>query len=281
MSKRPYLNIEDDEYQDEVGEIEELNRIGGTSTNAAILLGLLRMVLSRQSRNQKVRKEHFAPILHRHNLKGNVKPWILLLQMELKNLFGFDLQPIGNELVVTNSLEPDSKNLLAILLESNNQDTHDGYSIHDPLYLLPRHQRSISTVSTTEMVLGGVIVLVICILVSNENRMRELNLLDALNGFGLSENLNVQVASLNKNTQEIVTELVRREYIERVSNSSVSQNFEVEICLGKRSMREFEPQMIFSFMQQLFDQEEMQRKCIKTIQRCFPGWSPSEDLYEG
>lgn len=271
MSKRSHLELQDDDYRKELVDRDVTFQYDGISTNPGVILSLLRMVISRHSRNQKIRKEHFAPILHRYNLKGNILPWIKVLKIEFENLFGITIQLSGNEIVVTNDLNPESRNLLTQLLKQERpRDLPTGSNYHDQFYLLPRHKRSGVIINTLESIFGGLIVLIVSIIVVNENRVREADLLDTLNEFGLSENLNLLVANLNKNVQEILAELVRRDYISKAESRANNQGSQVDYSLGKRSLRELDPHFLLLFMQSMFEHELMRQKCIKTIQRCFP-----------
>lgn len=281
MPKRSHLVLDDDDYQDEQVSPEERSSTG-IAADTGVHLNLLRLVLTRYARNQKIRKDHLSPILHRHNLKGNIIPWINVLKKECERLFGITIFLSGNEIVVKSYLQLSSRNVLDQLLKGEDVRVRQSNGdLNGSFHLLASHKRREIIVNTPETILGGVIMLIVSLIVINENRMRESDLSDALNEFGLSEKLSSVVANLNKSTQDILSELVRREYIAKIIAGAGKRNSQVDFCLGKATLREIEPNSILMFLKNLFDQEEMQLKCLASVQRCFPDASLSGTLTRG
>lgn len=266
----------------EIGDEQEFSTDSGPNlvlADVGVIQSLLRMVMSRHSRNQKLRKEHFAGILRRFNLKGNIIPWIEVLRKETETVFGFTIKQMGNEIVIIDNLELKSRAVLATVLQTEASATRP--PLHDQNHFMPRNRRSLTIVNTSDLISGGISMLVICIIVVNENRIRESDLLDALNVFGLSDNLNAMVANLNKNTQDVLSELVKKEYLEKSSPLQGDLSSPAEFSLGKRALREFSPQNILEVLLSMHDQEELRQKCYKTIQRCFPDFCPLPEPREG
>lgn len=284
MAKRVHSDTEENYDRDYVtNEHESALGSGITPSNSNVVPSLLRMVITRQARNQKIRREHFTLILHSHNLKGNTKPWITTVNSELKALFGLELIPSGgSDLSVVSCLQSESKRAFGKLIRMEQNLEESGRSLQDPLFYLPRQKRSQLIVNTTELLQGGIAMLIICIIVVNGNRVREADLIETLTEFGFSENLNIQVANLNKSSQDVLQELTKREYLHKsVSNSSDRSNLQiVDYSLGKRSIREFAPQDMLAVIEEImgFDNERNQ-KCVKTVQLCFPNtWKPTQNI---
>lgn len=271
MPKRSHLVLDDDDYQEEQVSPGEQSS-SGLAADISVHLNLLRLVLTRYARNQKIRKDHLSPILHRHNLKGNIIPWINVLKGECERLFGITISLSGNEIVVKSYLQLSSRNVLDQLLKGEEDIgvRQSNGDLNGSFHLFASHKRHEIIVNTPETILGGVIMLIVSLIVINENRMRESDLSDALNEFGLSEKVSSVVANLNKSTQDILSELVRREYIAKIIAGAGKRNSQVDFCLGKATLREIEPNSILMFLKNLFDQEEMQLKCLASVQRCFP-----------
>lgn len=271
MSKRSHLELEDEPFSLTGDDAEITSSYDDVVSNTGVLLNLFRMIIARYSRHRRIRKEHFTPILHRYNIKGNINQWVKLLQENLEDLFGMTLHVIGNEIVVTNNLELSSLEVLALLFDEETVHLQrSGNNLADPLHLMPHHRRLAVAVNTVESILGGILVLIVCIIVVHENRIREVDLLEALKEFGFSKNLSTLVANLNRNTQDILGELVRRDYLSKSVSQTGDQLNQVDYCLGKRALREFQPEVIVDFMSGMFEQGEMHQKCMKTVQRCFP-----------
>ncbi|SGZ52295.1 CIC11C00000000114 [Sungouiella intermedia] len=277
MSKRSHSELDNDEYQDEQTPFEQVNN-DDRLIDSSVLLSLLRLVLTRHARNQRIRKDHLAPILHRHNLKGNIITWFNSLKKEFEDLFGITLIMSGNEIFLLNNLQLSSREALDGLLKREDVGINQADSnFNDLLYHMSNHKRKDVIVNTSETIMSGIVILIISVIVVNENRIRETNLLEVLDGFGLSENLSSIVANINKNTQDILSELVRREYIGKLVTGA-DQNSQVDYCLGKAALRDIEPKSILRFLQGLFHHEDMHLKCYKTVQRCFPEASLSEPV---
>lgn len=278
MPKRSHLVLETDDFQDVQISQDERVPYSGRSENTTVLLNLLRLVLTRHGRDQKIRKDHLSPILHRHNLKGNIITWINALRKEFEELFGITLLMSGNEIVVKSNLQPSSRCILDQLLMGDEFKPERSSNLNGSFQHLASHKRHEIIVNTPETILGGVIMLIVSLIVVNENHMRENDLFDVLNEFGLSENLSSVVANLNKSTQDILSDLVRREYVGKIITGKGRQNSQVDFCLGKTTLREIEPRSILKFLKNMVDRDEMHMKCIASVQRCFPDAILSEDL---
>ncbi|OVF07942.1 putative Smc5-Smc6 complex subunit [Clavispora lusitaniae] len=279
MSKRRRTEIEDD------GDYTEENRTPLAEDSAtresspsaedelrssAIVSILLRMVMTRSARNQKIRREHFTTILHKHNVKGNTKAIISQVDAELKEVFGLKLDQSTNDIVLISNLQKDTKLLLQKLVENGDGSEFKG-NPYDTFYFMNKEKRNETTVSMSDSIFGGIIMLLIGLVIVNENRIRESDLLDGLSQFGFSENLNIVVPNLNKTTQEVLTEATKKEYLQKlVAQAHGGEPAIVSYALGKRTLREFDAHTLLEFLNEIVEQEELKPKCIETVKRCFP-----------
>lgn len=279
MSKRRRTEIEDD------GDYTEENRTPLAEDSAtresspsaedelrssAIVSILLRMVMTRSARNQKIRREHFTAILHKHNVKGNTKAIISQVDAELKEVFGLKLDQSTNDIVLVSNLQKDTKLLLQKLVENGDGSEFKG-NPYDTFYFMNKEKRNETTVSMLDSIFGGIIMLLIGLVIVNENRIRESDLLDGLSQFGFSENLNIVVPNLNKTTQEVLTEATKKEYLQKlVAQAHGGEPAIVSYALGKRTLREFDAHTLLEFLNEIVEQEELKPKCIETVKRCFP-----------
>lgn len=237
-------------------------------TDVAVLQSLTRMILARHSRTLKLRKEHFGVVLRQLNVKGNINPYIELIQVELRNVFGFTVDQVGGELCVKDVLDDSSKNLLSEILESEIPMARS--SLHEKNFHMSHRKRQQSIVNTSDSMISGITILVICLTVVNENRIRECDLQEYLETFGLPNNLNLSIANLNRTTQEVLADIVRKEYLQRLTLTQEGGSALSEYTLGKKALREIPPQMIVEFLFAMHDLDEMRQKCIKTVNQCFP-----------
>lgn len=253
-----------------------------TISSSVVVSALLRMIMTRNARNQKIRKEHFTPILHKYHIKGNTKPYILEVNKELEEVFGLTLVQNGTDMALVSNLKDDTKLLLQELYQENGStDTPQG-NPYDLYYFTNLNARRETTVSTQETIFGGIVILVLGLVIVNENRIRETDLLDALGQFGFSENLNIVVPNINKTTQEFLNDLTRREYLDKEATEARSgEPAIVNYLLGKRALREFGPATMLEFLKDIVQRDELKLKCLETIKRCFPEFTESEETDGG
>lgn len=280
MAKRAHSDVE---YSDEDRDQQSENGQAVSSDNETprynVVPSLVRMILTRHSRNQKVRREHFTPVLHQHGLKGAIKPWIAAVDAELRSYFGLKLDTSsGSDMCVVSCLHPDSRRVLKKLLDSDPSPNGSGRSLTDSQFLLPRNRRGLGMLNTAEMLQGGLAMLVICLIVVNENRIRESDLVETLAEFGLSENLNTPVANLNKSSQDVLQELTKREYLLKQTSRASDGNNQptIDYKLGKRTIKEFNPEELLGVIVEIMgEDDDTSQKSIGTLERCFPGFLSS------
>lgn len=117
---------------------------------------MVRMVMAREGRQQRIRREHFREVLKNTGGQRPLQEYVDEASAQLRLIFGWLLERIGNEYVVVSVLEAGSNELLAGLVRVRGA------------------QRGMS-------------MLVLCLIVVYENHARELYLLDALAEFGIAE----------------------------------------------------------------------------------------------
>lgn len=239
-------------------------------STSGVTSSLLRMIMTRSAKNQKIRKEHFTPILHKYHIKGNSKPYILEVAKQIEETFGLKLVQNATDMVLISNLEKETKLLLQELLQEDETEAPKG-NPYDLFYFMNQNTRRETTVSTLDTLFGGIIMVVLGLIVISENRIREADLVDALGHFGFSENLNIVIPNLNKTTQEFLNDVTKREYLEKeTADAGAGEPAIVNYKLGKRALREFDLYTMLEFLKDIVPQDELKFKCIETIKRCFP-----------
>lgn len=271
MSKRTRTQVEDDvDYSEQEGTPEVDLALPGSG----VVSSLLRMIMTRSAKNQKIRKEHFTPILHKYHIKGNIKPYILEVNKELEDIFGLTLVQNGTDMTLASNLKNDTKILLLELLQDTDGTDSLKGNPYDLFYFMNQNTRRETTVSTQETLFGGIVMLVLGLVIISENRIREADLIDALGQFGFSENLNIVIPNLNKTTQEFLNDVTKREYLEKeVAEARNGEPAIVNYMLGKRALREFDLQTMLEFLRDIVQNDNLKLKCAETIKRCFPDFT--------
>lgn len=269
MHKRSRVDTYEDESDNSKDYFDE-------SLNSSILINLSRAIFSRQAKSLKIRREHLTPALPKNTRKTTLKESINILNESLQELLGLHLDQNGNEYYLHSCLEPKSKDILHELLSDDPQEivSNTSQDIHS---LIPAHKRHPVVVNTYENCMGGFQLLVIIILVLSQNRISETDLHEALYSFGFSSRLNITMPVFNQPVQNIVAEMVRREYLDRSKSKSTLGEYDVGYTLGKRALREFSPETLHTILEDIVSLEEHKSKISKSLRRCFPLYEVAEE----
>lgn len=269
----------------ELREGDTINRTESSSGDLShahrleIIADMIRTALAKNSRNLKIRNEHFNYILQLLNTKGTLKPWISDVRQELESVYGLSLEHSGSEILLVSSLKPESSEILNKLWDSKfDHDDDEGIQLNANFHM-PKLRRVPTIVNTPERFVGGFTMLVVSMIVLSGNKISESELLDNLADFGISNLLNAPIPVFNKPVQGVLVDLTRKDYIKK-NGSSGSDKSETmaEYSLGERCKREFKPQSIYDFFTEIYQDVDVRDQISESIKRCFPDFSiPQED----
>lgn len=270
MSKRRHTALEDTEFEEETETFQ-------VTLNATIVPSLVRLFLARQAKALKTRREHLVPLISKNGPRGNLKQWIQALNEEFEKLLGLRVEVGGTEYYVVSCFDDKAKGILHELLQDDTQKPEQTQM--DVNQLMAANKRLPIVGNTVENCLSGVLLLVIVFVVLSQNRISENTLFEALQNFGLSNRLNITNPIFNSPLQNIVADLVRREYVEKIKSTIATQAVEanVDYTLGKRAIREFPPSTIKTLLEHIISLPDQQSKIETALRRCFPDYVPTNE----
>lgn len=275
MTKRNITSLRE---SDDDGHIEKKASIGIPDTHKQeIIADIIRMVLSKISRNMRIRREHVSSILQALNSRIPLKQWLIATKEELTRIYGLTLEQSGVEILVFSSLNSESANLYSSLFGPDVSQIDFQADSLSSMYLIQKSKRGLSSINAPEKVLGGITMLIISVIILSRDKISESDLLESLSGFGMSENLNITVPLLNKSVQGVLSEITRRDYIKKSTSNAAngperSASF-VEYSLGDRSKREFKPQCIYEFFLQVYRDDSIKDRLFTSLKHCFPDFT--------
>lgn len=266
MPKRLHSDSEDDDYDANFAQKND------SSVRSTTLASLCRVLLSRQAKFLKTRREHLLAVFHKDSSKIALKDYIQELDIELRDSLGLRVEQNGTDYQLLSSLDDKSRTVLHKLLQDDTTSDLQATESLASQRRIPSKKRKPIVANTFENSMGSIQLIVILILVLSKNRITESDLLDALTSFGLPNRLNLDVPVFHMPSLGIIAEMTRRDYLERSvgGGNSARDNSNVDYSLGKRAVREFSPETISRILQELIPQAEYQDKVLTSLRRCFP-----------
>lgn len=271
MPKRRLSDLEGSDNQE-----AESDNAQDATINGTVVLNLARVVFSRQAKYLKIRREHLAPVMNKSLLRGQFNLYIKSLNEELEKLLGLHLVQNGTEFHLLSSLKPESKDILHELFKDD-QNTSGNNLREEYASSKPPQSRTPVVGNNRDCCLGGIQLIVIFLIVLNQNRISETDLLDSLASFGLTSRLNVTIPLFNTSIQPLIAEMVRKDYIEKSGTRTVNQeDSNGEYSLGKRCLQEFPPKTLQALLKVIVPSEDFNEKINTSLRRCFPDFDVSE-----
>ncbi|KAF3985209.1 hypothetical protein FT663_05388 [Candidozyma haemuli var. vulneris] len=244
-----------------------------TSVDDTVMRPIVRMIVTRESRNLKTRKEHVSMALKEHGKGASLRTKEPLIDAELRDIFGLSVLFEKSSLEINSNLDHRSRFLLQKLLHSDS----DGYPPSivrnrlSNLYFLPQSKKSEGTLDSLAYVHGGLTMMVICTIIVSEGNIQESTLLQTLAEFGVPSNLGLSVPNCNINVQGILHDLVRKDYLrqENVEGSDKS-SINIHYGLGNKTVQCFSPVMLQEIIKSIFGMgDEWSQKIEISLKRCF------------
>uniref|UniRef100_A0A0L0P032 MAGE domain-containing protein n=1 Tax=Candidozyma auris TaxID=498019 RepID=A0A0L0P032_CANAR len=257
----PYLSLENEE------EAEMSSRI---SLDREVKSQIIRMIITRETRNLKVRKEHLNAIVKENRLKITKSPNLSDIGVEMSDIFAIEARLVGSHVEVKSCLESSSKTLLKDLIISSDHST----TVKDRtsgLFLLPANSKLDGSIDDYLLVWGGVTLLILALIAVNEGHIEETFLLEQLASFGISSNKSMTVANTGLNIYEVLLELLRRDYlIKNIADSQEGSLKNTYYGLGVRAIKDFPPVIFRHYLVNIFPKEDdIHQKVDVCLSRCF------------
>lgn len=259
------------DYQPPSADLDFTNSFTKPFPSEDVTVALVRMVITRESRNLKTRKDHIGSILKDNAMRTNLRFKGSHADHDLRNIFGISAQFDRPVVDVGSCLPHDSRTLLQRLLKSD-----DGPSINvkDQLLSSLLHCPDRGYAGTLDPLLlafGGVLMLTLCILVINEGKISETALLQHLARFGVPSSPNLKIPNFNIDLHTFIQDLVKRDFVVKRDMDSIDSHAKESYYeLGLRLGRDFSTEEFKSVFEAVMgERETWSQKIDVCLERCF------------
>ena len=173
---------------------------------------------------------------------------------------GSKKQPPRTRFFLASKLLKPAQDVLGELWMKQIDTSLDKTKIGDSRFFIPRYNKSKLPKLNSDLVKTGIMMLVTTLVVLSENHIMESQLVRSLKKFGISDSINMRNSNLNMNLEDILKELVNREYLNltpldgsSASTFSSSGNDKLHaISLGRRSLTELAPLGVYEYIKTLY-----------------------------
>lgn len=230
------------------------------------------MIITRESRLLKTRKDHISTILKEHGLKSGTKLSESRTDADLRDIFGLTVQFEKTNMEANSNLNEESRNLVKELLQPGNDKD---LTVRDqllPTFFLPSDLAPDGSLDNLLLISGGLLLLIVCIIVVSEDNIPETSLLRELSKFGVPQNHNLLVPSLNCDILTILRELVKKEYLRKTALENQDHHAkETYYGIGSRTTRTFDMQELKNVLSTILgSHDKWSSKIDVCLGRCFP-----------
>lgn len=242
------------------------------ATSEDISISLVRMIITRESRLLKTRKDHISSILKEHGLKSGTKLSESRTDADLRDIFGLTVQFEKTNMEVNSNLDEESRDLIRdLLLPGNDEDL----TVRDqllPTFFLPSDMALDGSLDNLLLISGGLLLLIVCIIVVSEDNIPETSLLRELSKFGIAQNQNLLVPSLNCDIVTLLQELVKKEYLRKTALEYQEHHAnESYYGIGSRITRTFDIQELKGVLSTILgSHDNWSSKIDVCLGRCIP-----------
>lgn len=293
---------EEEGEQNDDGSYEEDNEFVGPSGTATpldeseiqhVVNQVVRLFLSRELNGRTTRPDVIRKHI-KHNLGRKITTEKLIQQANiiLTEVYGLKIEEVPtikredkkslksrkvtsdkNPSIVTSSLLSKSRAILGELWNKNLAKNVKKIDIGGNKFFLPKYSITSVPGSHYELVKTGIMLVIISHIILNENHVSESALLKTLHKFGISSNLNVKNSNFNLNSQELLKELVNKDYILKnvIKGRTELENI-FDYSIGQRSLVEFSPQGVFDYIKVIYGNKfdsTIAERALVTIERAY------------
>lgn len=257
----PETSFVDDNYE----ETELTNRANQIVTDA------VRYVLAREASDNSIRRSHLGKFSGRNKIY-TIDALIEAVNQQLQRVFGLQLVETGaltGQYIVNKKLSDAGDRILGELWQQEVSQ-----SLEETVHLVAQDKKTQTPLTNPELIKTGVTALVMSLLVVSENNLQESELLNKLQSFGISGNLNDRNQALSMNYKELVAEMVRKQYLgKRVASVNARDNTNIleTYTLGPRAMVEMPPDRMLALIKAIYGDKfaEVEDRAVKTIARAY------------
>ncbi|CCG23991.1 hypothetical protein CORT_0E04040 [Candida orthopsilosis Co 90-125] len=157
-----------------------------------------------------------------------------------------------NRFFLASSLSKQAQEVLGELWMKKVDSSLDKTKIGDARFFIPKYTKSPLPRSNSDLVKTGIMILVTTLVILSENHIMESQLIRSLKKFGISESVNMKNTNLNMNWDDILKELVSREYLTKVQLDASANDKIYSISLGRRSITELTPMGVYGYIKTLY-----------------------------
>lgn len=250
---------------------------------------VVRLILGRELKSQFIRREKISLEVNtkRHGLDLIIKR----VNAELEKVYGLTLvetpviqkrQPekksrvtkttnvkVKQPFAIVSCLEPKSKKVLGELWQTSTNVNPEA-DAHGSKYFVPKYKKTEGPLSNIELVRTGIMLYIVSMLILAENYLLEDDLERGMERMGISKDLNKRNSNLGMNLQELVSDLIKKDYINKeVSKGTVESENRVIYSLGRRSLVEFPPQAVVEYVRVLYGEKFNADQTVMTIERTY------------
>ncbi|CAI5759351.1 unnamed protein product [Candida verbasci] len=252
----------------------------------------IRVCLTKELKGQFIRKEQIRESISCSNKKISTDKIITQTNKKLDEIYGLQIietpnvekkektkkktsinstssakKPYG----LVSTLKPKCKEVLGELWNKNTGKLKK--EINSTQFFLPKYEKSNLPISNIELVKSGMMILIVCLIILNENHLYEINLIKYLKKFGISDSVNIKNSNISMNLQEFLKDLEARNYLNKeVMKGATEADNLIDYSLGRRSLIEFSPEDCFQFIKLIYGDDfstTIAERSLVTIQRCY------------
>ncbi|ABN66081.2 predicted protein, partial [Scheffersomyces stipitis CBS 6054] len=244
---------------------------------------VVRLILGRELKSQFIRREKISSEVNtkRHGLDLIIKR----VNAELEKVYGLTLVETPPEkksrvtkttnvkvkqpFAIVSCLEPKSKKVLGELWQTSTNVNPEA-DAHGSKYFVPKYKKTEGPLSNIELVRTGIMLYIVSMLILAENYLSEDDLERGMERMGISKDSNKRNSNLGMNLQELVSDLIKKDYINKeVSKGTVESENRVIYSLGRRSLVEFPPQAVVEYVRVLYGEKFNADQTVMTIERTY------------
>ncbi|KAK6454972.1 MAGE family-domain-containing protein [Scheffersomyces xylosifermentans] len=303
--RRRVANGEEDEESDfdegHTEDFQESSESRESDFNRAVDQ-VVRLVLGRELKGNFIRREHIAGVVNVK--KFGLDSLITETKKTLENVYGLTLVEVpvvkkrddkkpgrvqkasttnkGKQpYAIVNCLAPQSRKILGELwLNPSNFEAQEP-DVHSEKYFIPKYKKTDAPLSNYELVKTGIMLYIISLIILSENYLHEVDIIRNLKKMGISENLNEKNSAINMNLQELLSELIRKEYIvKETAKGAVESEDQHNYTLGRRSLVEFPPENVVEYIKEIYGEKFDSERTVFSIERAYGVKLPVEKANE-
>lgn len=287
MPKISNTELEEAGAFDSESDAEYVSERHHTSEYQDVENRVIRYIMSRELKSQLIRREHITQLYS--NRRVNYDGLMNNVKHTLEDVYGLTLVSVplkeGDKkgrasqsktrqpLMLTNCLRPQARLVLQELWDKDSTDTvPNNRNTGDSQYFLPKYNKTPSMGANADMVKTGMTLLIMALLVVAENHMSEYELVTSLRQFGISDNVNAKNSNINANLQELLNELVKKDYLDKDVHQHSNNVDTTDYKLGRRSLVEFTPLSVFACLKTVYGDHfdlDTEKKALATIEKAY------------